>query len=249
MTCGKQQSRIPASNATKNIGMKRSDINSHIRWAERFLADNNIRLPELAYWTPAELSARRDRLSTVRRLELGWDISDFGSGDFARMGAVLYTVRNGLADEPEVGVPYCEKYILMREGQFLPKHYHVFKSEDIINRAGGDIAVRLWNVDRATGKVVDDDVAVMMDGVPHVFAPGEEIVVTKGCSVTLHPYMAHVFGPKAGTGDTIIGEVSKVNDDHTDNYFLEPVARFADIEEDEAPYRILCNEYDGVFGN
>ena len=136
---------------------------------------------------------------------------------------------------------------LMREGQFLPNHYHVFKSEDIINRAGGDIAVRLWNVDRATGKVVDGNVTVMMDGIPHVFAPGEEIVVAKGCSVTLHPYMAHVFGPKAGTGDTIIGEVSKVNDDHTDNYFLDPVARFADIEEDESPYRVLCNEYDREF--
>ena len=229
--------------------MKRSEINSYIRWAERFLADNNIRLPDLAYWSPSELSARRDQLSTVRRLELGWDISDFGGGDFARLGAVLYTVRNGLADDPGVGVPYCEKYILMREGQFLPNHYHVFKSEDIINRAGGDISVRLWNVDKASGKAVDDDVVVMMDGMRRVFAPGEEIIVSKGCSITLSPYIAHVFGPKAGTGDAVIGEVSKVNDDHTDNYFLEPVARFADIEEDEAPYRILCNEYGKALGD
>ena len=103
--------------------MKRSEINSYVRWAEKFIAENNIRLPELAYWTPDELSSRKDKLSVVRRLELGWDIPDFGSGDFARTGAVLYTVRNGLVDEPEVGVPYCEKYILMREGQLLPKHY------------------------------------------------------------------------------------------------------------------------------
>lgn len=229
--------------------MKRSEINSYIRWAERFLSDSNIRLPDLAYWSPAELASRRDQLSTVRRLELGWDITDFGSGDFARTGAVLYTVRNGLVSDPGVGVPYCEKYILMQEGQFLPMHYHVFKSEDIINRAGGDIAVRLWSVDRATGKATDGDVAVMMDGIRHVFAPGEEFVVSKGCSVTLAPYMAHVFGPKAGTGDAVIGEVSKVNDDHADNYFLEPVARFADIEEDEALYRVLCNEYSRVLGD
>ena len=229
-------------------GMKRSEINSYVRWAEKFLADSNIRLPKLAYWTPEELQSRRRDLSVVRQLELGWDITDFGSGDFARTGAVLYTVRNGLVDKPEVGVPYCEKYIVMREGQFLPKHYHVFKSEDIINRAGGDISVWLWNVDRASGSAVDSDVNVMMDGIPHVFAPGEEIVVKKGCSITLAPYIAHVFGPKAGSGDVVAGEVSKVNDDHTDNYFLDPVARFAEIEEDERPYRVLCNEYDKALG-
>ena len=57
------------------------------------------------------------------------------------------------------------------------------------------------------------------------------------------PYIAHIFGPKPGTGDLIVGEVSKVNDDNTDNYFLEPVARFADIDEDEPILHPLCNEY------
>lgn len=223
--------------------MKRSEINSYISWAEKFLADNNIRLPELAYWTPDELVSRKGKLSIVKRLELGWDITDFGSGDFAKTGAVLYTVRNGIVNEPDIGVPYCEKYILMREGQLLPNHYHVFKSEDIINRAGGDISVWLWNVDPQSGRMLDTDVNVMMDGIPHVVRPGEEIVVKKGDSITLAPYIAHVFGPKIGSGDGVIGEVSKVNDDHTDNYFIDPVARFADIDEDEKPYRILCNEY------
>lgn len=226
--------------------MKRSEINSYVRWAEKFLADNNIRLPELAYWPPAELKERASALSTVRRLELGWDITDFGSGDFDRVGAVLYTVRNGLADDPSVGVPYCEKYILMRDGQHLPNHYHVFKSEDIINRAGGDFYVQLWNADKTTGKMLDTDVHVMMDGIEHVVKPGEEIIVRKGQSISLTPYIAHIFGPKPGTGDCIIGEVSKVNDDHTDNYFLEKIARFADIDEDVPPYRLLCNEYGKV---
>ena len=34
--------------------------------------------------------------------------------------------------------------------------------------------------------------------------PGEEIVVGKGQSISLTPYIAHVFGPKPGTGDCII---------------------------------------------
>lgn len=226
--------------------MKRSEINAAIGWAKDFLARNNIRLPALAYWSPDELRARAAELGTVRRLELGWDITDFGSGDFGRVGAVLYTVRNGLADDPSVGVPYCEKYILMKDGQHLPNHYHVFKSEDIINRAGGEISVRLWNADRASGRMLESDVRVMMDGIARTFRPGEEIVVRKGESITLAPYIAHVFGPRPGSGDVVVGEVSKVNDDHADNYFLDPIARFADIDEDEAPVHLLCNEYDRI---
>ena len=223
--------------------MKRSEINKLIHWAKDFLAQNNIRLPKLAYWSPADLKARAAQLDAIRQLELGWDITDFGSGDFSRIGAVLYTVRNGLVDDPCVGVPYCEKYIVMKDGQHLPNHYHVFKSEDIINRAGGDFFVQVWNADKATGKMLDTDVHVRMDGIEHVVRPGEEIVVRKGESISLTPYIAHVFGPKPGTGDCIIGEVSKVNDDHTDNFFLDPIARFADIDEDEPPIHLLCNEY------
>ena len=43
--------------------------------------------------------------------------------------------------------------------------------------------------------------------------------------------------------DRAAGEVSAVNDDKTDNYFAEPTARFADIEEDEPILYPLCNEY------
>lgn len=223
--------------------MKRSEINASIAWAKAFLDRNNIRLPETAYWSPEEWRAHADAIGTIRRAMLGWDITDFGTGDFASVGAVLYTVRNGLLDDPSVGVPYCEKFIVMKEGQRLPCHYHVFKTEDIINRAGGDLQVFLWNADPATGKRLNTDVRVFMDGIARTFKAGEEIVVRKGCSISLTPHLAHVFGPKPGTGDLIAGEVSKVNDDNTDNYFLEPVARFADIEEDEPPLHPLCNEY------
>ena len=223
--------------------MKRSEINALITWAKDFLAQSNVRLPQLAYWSPSDLKSRASQLDAVRQLELGWDITDFGSGNFNQIGAVLYTVRNGLVDDPSVGVPYCEKYIVMKDGQHLPNHYHVFKSEDIINRAGGDLFVQLWNADKTTGKMLDTDVHVRMDGIEHIVRPGEEIIVRKGESISLTPYIAHVLGPKPCTGDCIIGEVSKVNDDHTDNFFLDPIARFADIEEDEAPLHLLCNEY------
>ena len=225
--------------------MKRSEINSAIRWSEELLKKNNIRLPEYAYWDLETWKKNADKLDTVRKVMLGWDISDFGSGKFDEIGAVLYTVRNGDMNNPEVGVPFCEKYILMKEGQRLPEHYHVYKTEDIINRAGGVLAVYLWNTDEA-GNQLDTDVVVPMDGILRTFKAGEEILVYPGNSISLKPHVAHIFGPKTGCGELVVGEVSKVNDDNTDNYFLEPTSRFAEIGEDEAPLHPLCNEYDKV---
>ena len=229
--------------------MKRSEVNSHIKWAVELLAKHDIRLPETAYWPPEKWRENSACTETIRRTGLGWDITDFGTGNFPEIGAVLYTVRNGLVDEPNVGVPYCEKYILMKEGQRLPKHYHVFKSEDIIARAGGAFTVYLWNVDRESGLELKTPVKVWMDGIERVFAPGEPISISQGNSITLAPYVAHVFGPSRGSGESVIGEVSKVNDDHTDNYFLEKVSRFADIKEDDPPLHPLCNEYSTIWHN
>lgn len=226
--------------------MKRSEVNAWIRWSNELLEKNNIRLPELAYWSLDEWRAHKDRIGGIRKTMLGWDISDYGRGEFERLGAVLFTVRNGLVTDPSVGVPYCEKYILMKDGQRLPKHYHVYKTEDIINRAGGTLALTLYAVDPLTGRETGEPVSVYMDGIEHTFKTGETILVNKGGSVTLPPYVAHIFGPLPGGGDMVVGEVSKINDDVTDNYFLEEIARFAEIEEDEAPLHPLCNEYDAL---
>lgn len=222
--------------------MKRSEINAAIVWAKELLARNNIRLPRTADWDMDKWAENKDAIETIRRVMLGWDVTDFGTGKFSGIGAVLYTVRNGDMSDPSVGVPYCEKVIAMKEGQRLPKHYHVFKTEDIINRAGGVLAVYLWNTD-AEGRQLDSDVKVFMDGIECSFRAGEEILVYPGDSISITPRIAHIFGPKSGCGDIVVGEVSRVNDDNTDNCFLEPTARFADIEEDAAVLHPLCNEY------
>ncbi len=54
--------------------------------------------------------------------------------------------------------------------------------------------------------------------------------------------MWHAFWAEAA--DVLIGEVSTVNDDLTDNIFAEPVSRFAQVEEDEPPYRLLVSDYE-----
>ena len=222
--------------------MKRSEINAEFAWAKSLLKKNNIRLPDRAYWTMDEWRAHKAEIETIAKTTVGWDITDYGTGKYFEIGAVLYTLRNGKQDDPSVGVPYCEKYILMRDGQRLPKHYHVFKTEDIINRAGGVLEVMLWNTD-AEGKELATDVTVFMDGIRRTFKAGERIRVMQGNSITLTPHIAHIFGPEPGSGDIVVGEVSKVNDDTTDNYFMEPTSFFAKIEEDVPAEHPLTNEY------
>lgn len=207
--------------------MKRSEVNRAIEWARELLKKNNVTLPAMAYWDMETWKANTGNLDTVREVMLGWDITDFGTGDFEKIGSVFYTVRNGSIKDPSIGVPYCEKYIVMKDGQRLPEHYHVLKTEDIINRAGGGILqVFLWNADH-DGNQLDTDVEIYMDGIRHVVKAGEPVLVYLGCSVSLTPYIAHIFGPLPGSGDLIVGEVSKVNDDNTDNYWLEQTHRFS----------------------
>jgi hypothetical protein len=45
----------------------------------------------------------------------------------------------------------------------------------------------------------------------------------------------------------LVGEVSVVNDDYTDNRFLDPIGRFPDIEEDVEPFYLLVGDYDTYY--
>ena len=72
------------------------------------------------------------------------------------------------------------------------------------------------------------------------------MLVEPGNSISLTPYIAHIFGAKPGS-DLVVGEVSSINDDNTDNYFLEKSLRFTNIEEDEPIACPLCNEYENLF--
>ena len=169
------------------------------------------------------------QLDTIRKVMLGWDVTDFGMDDFDRIGAgALHRAQRQASWTASVGVPFCEKYIVMRDGQRLPKHYHVSQERGHHQPPpAAPLRVLLWNVDPATGKELETDVHVYMDGILHTYGPGEEILVYPGNSISLAPYMAHIFGPQAGT-DLIAGEVSAINDDNTDNYFLEDTRRFAE---------------------
>ena len=124
-----------------------------------------------------------------------------------------------------------------------PNHFHWYKTEDIINRGGGNILIRVYNSlpDESIDK--ESDVTVHCDGRTYTVPAGTQVKLTPGESIHIQQYMYHDFEVEPGTGAVLLGEVSQCNDDNTDNRFNPPVGRFPKIEEDEVPYRLLCNEY------
>lgn len=225
--------------------MKRSEINKAIARAMRLLERHLIKLPAFGAWTRAQWLENREDTADMRRVMLGWDVTDFGSGDFSRVGATLFTLRNGCPDDPSVGTPYAEKLIILfcENEQEIPMHFHIRKTEDIINRGGGILSIQLYGSLQDGSLDEHSPVRVRMDGMWHTFPAGAQIDVQPGGSITLHPGLYHRFWAKQGCGDLIAGEVSSVNDDTTDNVFLNPSERFTAIEEDEAPLFPLCNEH------
>lgn len=223
--------------------MKRSEVNAAIEWAKKLLKDNHIGLPKFSEWKCKDWMKNADKTDTIRKTMLGWDVTDYGLNDFAKIGGVLFTVRNGDQKDSRIGVPYAEKFILLKDGQGLPTHFHFSKTEDIINRAGGVLVLKLYNAKEDESIDYENDVVVYMDGIKHIIKAGDTIAVETGCSISLTPYMYHSFWALEGEGDLVVGEVSAVNDDNIDNRFNPVLPRFGDIEEDEPAVHILCNEY------
>ena len=222
--------------------MKRSKINEALKELEAMCEKYRFALPPFCHFTPEQWQNLGHEYDEVRDCMLGWDITDYGRGDFEKVGLFLFTIRNGNFSDPHNKKTYAEKLLISDEDQYSPMHFHFNKMEDIINRGGGNLIVEVYNCDENEG-LADTDVEVVTDGYRHTVPAGTKIRLTPGESIHIQQYMYHDFEVEPGTGNVLLGEVSQCNDDNTDNRFNPPVGRFPTIEEDEAPYRLLCNEY------
>lgn len=228
--------------------MLRSRINAIMAEAEDLIRSHGFTLPPFAHWSPAEFSARKDSAQALIAARCGWDITDYGAGNFGQMGLFLFTLRNGRLGDLRrgAGMCYAEKLLISRQDQLSPTHTHVLKAEDIINRGGATLVVELFGSDGAGGFAPDRGGVVFCDGITRHYAPGEKLRLSPGASVTLMPGDWHAFWAEGG--DVLIGEVSTVNDDLTDNIFRDPIGRFATVEEDEAPTHLLVSDYSTWLG-
>jgi hypothetical protein len=226
--------------------MKRSEINAIMRSAKSFLTEHRFHLPPFAAWTPEDWRGKGPEVREIVENQMGWDITDFGSGDFLKCGLFLFTARNGISMNlrDRRGKTYAEKVMIVEAGQVTPLHFHWLKTEDIINRGGGKLVVQLYD------STPDEDLAltevtVSLDGVVRKVPAGGTVTLSPGESITLTPGLYHAFWGEGGR--VLVGEVSMVNDDRTDNRFHAPVGRFPQIVEDDPPLHLLTVDYEKFY--
>ena len=128
--------------------MKRSEINHFLDEGITFLKSRRYSLPPQAFWTLSEWNKNRDKATELAKRRIGWDLTDFGSGNYKRIGLLLYTLSNGIVgqnSEP-VDQPFSNKLLIVGENQVTPLHHHRMKMEDIINLGGGNLLLKVFNV-------------------------------------------------------------------------------------------------------
>ena len=224
--------------------MKRSEINAIIADALEFCESKNFLLPPFAKWTLKDWEDKGPEYDEIRDCMLGWDITDFDSGDFSKIGLLMFTIRNGSFTDKRYQKPYCEKLLITDVEQVTPYHFHWSKVEDIINRGGGDMMVQLFNHNPENeGEFLPTPVKIVKDGHAMEVPAGSILRVTPGESITFTSGLYHQFW--AEKSKCLIGEVSKVNDDRCDNRFLVDLGRFPAIEEDVPAEHLLYMDYPG----
>ena len=226
--------------------MKRSQINSIIIEAKNLFEKNNFKLPPFGYWDVKKWKTiSKTEIEEIYNNFLGWDITDFGFGDFWKIGICIFTIRNGSQENirKNSGKTYAEKIFFLEKDQQVPLHTHFVKIEDVINRGGGNLGVELYNA-KDDGTLDTTSIILSKDGRKTEFKAGEQFILKPGESITLFPGVYHKF---FGTDEKVmVGEVSLANDDLKDNKFLEKVGRFPEIDEDEEAIHLLVSDYENL---
>ena len=99
--------------------MKRSEINALIRHSVEFFDKMGFKLPPWAFWKPEDWRSNSGVVQEIVETMLGWDLTDFGSGDFQKTGLILFTIRNGNFRDPENSKCYAEKIMVVLRSRWL----------------------------------------------------------------------------------------------------------------------------------
>ena len=196
-----------------------------------FCDRHGVKLPSFALWGEEEYRADPAAARRIAEGGLGWNIVEFKPGGFAREGLSVFTLRMGDWRKLATGRGrlYAEKALMAEDGQRTPHHYHIVKTEDVVNRGGARFVVELFKVDRS-GAPLKERFRVLKDARVHDLNAGDRVSLEPGEGLLLEPFVAHAFWAEGGA--TLAGEVSLANDDASDNYFLPPPAPPTPIDED-----------------
>jgi len=167
--------------------MKRSFIDARVEAMLALCDRHGVRLPPFALWGEAEFRANADAARLVAARGLGWNVVEFRAGAFATDGLTLFTLRMGdwTGLEAGRGRLYAEKAIMSQDGQRAPHHYHVVKTEDIVNRGGARFVVELFKVDR-NGEPLKERFRAVKDVTALDLGPSDRVRLEPGESLTLY---------------------------------------------------------------
>jgi D-lyxose ketol-isomerase len=227
--------------------VKRSFVEARIEAMLAMCARHGVALPPFALWSDEDYRADPAAARRIAERGLGWNVVEFQPGAFTREGLSAFTLRMGdwRGLQAGRGRLYAEKALLAEDSQRTPYHYHIVKTEDIVNRGGARFVVELCKVDRSGAKL-KDRFKVVKDVTTLELGPGDQVRLEPGESLTLEPFVAHAFWAEGGA--TLAGEVSLANDDGTDNYFLPPLRPFAPIEEDKPRRFVTVRDHARLVG-
>lgn len=226
--------------------MLRSQLDSVIDAARQFASDRQFPLPAFAAWSREDWLRDLETLRPTMSRGIGWDVTDFGRGDFDRYGLCLCTLRNGTLAERDAGTgqTYAEKLMVVEVDQETPFHFHRSKTEDVLNRGGGRLRVELHPADGSA--LGAGTTRTLVDGIETHVPAGVAVILLPGQSIQIPTGAFHRFWAE---GERVLaGEVSAVNDDVEDNVFLETFPRYASIDEDAPARYLLVAEYSSLLG-
>ena len=179
--------------------MKRSEINAALKEMEQMVKEYRFALPPFCDFTPEQWQEKDHDYDEIRDNMLGWDITDYGMGNFDKMGFSLITIRNGNLKMDKYTKTYAEKLLYIKEGQYSPMHFHWSKMEDIINRGGGNVLIRVYNSTPDEELDKESEVHVHVDGREMVVPAGSQVRLIPGESITIYPYLYHDFEVESST--------------------------------------------------
>ena len=194
--------------------MYRSEINKLIDKSITFAEHVGFVLPPFAKWTVDDWKSKGSdgEHINIYKSGLGWDVSDYGFGEFLKTGIIALTIRNGIEKIYKHEKTYAEKLLFLEPNQNVPIHFHPFKIEDLINRSGDVFYIKLYNVNEDNSIDMESPVPTFMDGRTFTVNPGEIITVKPGESITLMPRQYHQFWTEKEK--TLFGEVTMTDNTH-----------------------------------
>lgn len=214
--------------------MKRSTINKSIKQAIDFFTGRKFTLPPCFYWNLTKWKKYPEYKKQLNQYFLGWDVTDFGLNDFHKFGRIIATLRNTKS--------YAQKLMMLLPEQRSPVHYHLHKMEDIINQGGGELEIKVWPASQHD-RLLDLPFKIVKDGLVLNVAGSDILTLRPGESVRIEPGVFHQFWGKLGKSPVISMEISSLNNDKTDNHWLDhQVSRYPNIIEDEPITYPLCWE-------